>query len=247
MVALGRKFIVVDDVAALAEAAAERLMARIADNSGRIAICLTGGSSPKQLYELLGQEPYQSQLPWDRVHWFIGDDRFVKPGDPLHNMSMARHIFLDRCAPAANIHPIDTGAHSPYEAARLYEEELKRFYGANELDPPQPLFDVVLLGVGPDGHVASLFPGYPAVAVTDQWVVGVSEAHVAPFVARVSLTLPALGSCHEMLFMIGGADKRAILSRVLSGEDLPSNRARSYEGETVWLCDRAAMPEDHHG
>jgi len=247
MVQLGRKFVVVDDGEALAEAAAGRVMERIDANRGRIAICLTGGSSPKQLYALLGDEPYVSRIPWDRVHWFIGDDRFVRPGDPLHNMTMARDIFLDRCAPAANIHPIDTAAHSPYEAARLYEEQLQRFYGANELDPPQPLFDVVLLGVGPDGHIASLFPGYPAVNVTDQWVVGVSEAHVAPFVPRVSLTLPALGSCHEMLFMLGGADKRAILSRVLEGEDLPSNRARSYQGETVFLCDRAAMPEDHHG
>ncbi|MDB5618299.1 6-phosphogluconolactonase [Tardiphaga sp.] len=247
MVALGRKFVVVADATALAFAAADRVMARIADNPGRIAICLTGGSSPRRLYELLGQEPYQGRIPWDRVHWFIGDDRFVKPGNPLHNMSMARGIFLDRCAPAANIHPIDTEAHSPYEAARLYEEELQRFYGALEFDPPQPLFDLVLLGVGPDGHIASLFPSYPAVEVTDQWVVGVSEAHVEPFVPRVSLTLPTLGSCREMLFEVGGADKRAIMSRVLEGTDLPANRARSYQGETVWLCDRDAMPEDHRG
>jgi 6-phosphogluconolactonase len=243
----GPTIIVVDDGAALAEAAAERVMARIADNPGRIAICLTGGSSPKQLYELLGKEPYASRIPWDRVHWFIGDDRFVKPGHPLHNMSMARDIFLDHCAPAANIHPIDTGAPSATEAAASYERELKHFYGASDIDPTRPLFGLVLMGVGPDGHVASLFPAYPAIEVTDAWVVGVPEAHVAPFVPRVSLTLPALGSCREMLFMLGGADKRAILSRVLAGEDLPANRARSSGGETVLLCDRAAMPEDHHG
>ena len=241
---LGGKILVVDDAAALAVAAADRVVARIDSNPGRIAICLTGGSSPKQLYDVLGKEPYRSRIPWDRVHWFIGDDRFVKTGDPLNNMSMARGIFLDRCAPATNIHPIPTEAHSPYEAARLYEEQLKGFYGADVLDPPQPLFDLVLLGVGPDGHIASLFPGYPAIEVTDEGVVGVSEAHVAPFVPRVSLTLPALGSCHEMLFELSGADKRAIMTRVLAGEDLPANRARSYEGETVWLCDRAALPEN---
>ena len=242
---LGRKIIVVDDAEALAEAAAERVIARMDNNPGRIAICLTGGSSPKQLYALLGSDDYADRIPWDRVHWFIGDDRFVKASDPLNNMSMAKGIFLDRCAPAANIHPIATEAHSPYEAAHLYEQHLKSFYGANELDPPQPLFDLVLLGVGPDGHIASLFPGYPAVEVTDDWVVGVSEAHVAPFVPRVSLTLPALGSCHEMLFEVGGADKREILTKVLTGADLPANRAHSYEGETVWLCDRAALPEDY--
>jgi 6-phosphogluconolactonase len=247
MTTVGSTILVVDDGAALAEAAAERVMARIDDQSGPIAICLTGGSSPKQLYELLGREPWVSRIPWDRLHWFIGDDRFVKPGDPLHNMSMARDIFLARCAPAANIHPIDTAAPSPSDAAASYENELKGYYGGSVLDPARPLFDLVLLGVGPDGHVASLFPGYPAVEVTDHWVVGVPEAHVAPFVPRVSLTLPALGSCREMLFMMGGTDKRAIMSRVLVGEDLPANRARSAGGETVFLCDGAAMPEGPHG
>src|ERR1700712_4250319 len=227
-----RHIVVVDDAAALAVAAAERVIERIEANSGRIAICLTGGSSPKKLYEQLGAEPFVSQIPWDRVHWFIGDDRFVKPGDPLHNMSVARAIFLDRCAPAANIHPIVTTAFSPYEAAQSYETELKIFYGANVLDPPQPLFDLVLMGMGPDGHTASLFPGYPEVEETERWAVGVPKAHVAPFVPRVSLTLPTLASCREMLFEVAGADKRAILTRVFDGENLPANRARSL-GETT--------------
>jgi 6-phosphogluconolactonase/glucosamine-6-phosphate isomerase/deaminase len=104
-----------------------------------------------------------------------------------------------------------------------------------------------LLGVGPDGHVASLFPGYPAVAVTDHWVVGVPQAHVAPFVPRVSLTLPALASCKEMLFELSGPDKRPILTQVLAGDDLPANRASSASGETVWLCDKAALPENFRG
>ncbi|UZE50861.1 6-phosphogluconolactonase [Rhodopseudomonas sp. P2A-2r] len=247
MVARVRHTIEVSDAAALAAAAAERVIARIDDNPDRIAICLTGGSSPKQLYELLGKEPYRAQIPWDRVHWFIGDDRFVKADDPLNNMNMARQIFLDRCAPATNIHPIATESASPDEAARLYEEKLKGFYGADALDPAKPLFDLVLLGVGPDGHVASLFPGYPAVDVTDRWVVGVPEAHVAPFVPRVSLTLPTLASCREMLFELSGADKRPILTRILAGEDLPANRARATDGETIWLCDSAALPENFHG
>jgi 6-phosphogluconolactonase len=237
---------VVEDAVALAEAAADRLIERIEANPGRIAICMTGGSSPKRLYELLATEPYRSEIPWDRVHWFIGDDRFVSSSDPLNNMTMARTAFLDACAPLANVHPIKTDASNPDDAAALYARELQSFYGADKLDKAKPLFDLVLLGVGPDGHVASLFPSYPAIEIKDRWVVGVPEAHVKPFVPRVSLTLPALASCREMLFLMSGEDKRAILTRVLKGEDLPANRARS-DGETVWLCDKAALPDDARG
>lgn len=237
-----RTIIEVSDAAALAVAAAERLIRRIDANKDRPAICLTGGSSPKRLYELLATDAYRSRIPWEHVHWFIGDDRFVPESDSLNNMAMARGAFLNRCAPAANVHAIKTDAVNPDEAASLYLRELQTFYGSAKLDPAKPLFDLVLLGVGPDGHVASLFPGYPGIAVTDRWVIGVPEAHVQPFVPRVSLTLPPLASCHEMLFLMSGTDKRAILGRVLAGEDLPANRARSH-GETVWLCDRAALPE----
>jgi 6-phosphogluconolactonase len=242
----GRHIVVVDDAATLAEAAAERVIERIEAQPDRVAICMTGGSSPKRLYELLATEPNRSQIPWDRVHWFIGDDRFVPAGDANNNMTMARTAFLDVCAPAANVHAIRTDAANPEEAAALYARELQAFYGSEHLHPSKLLFDLVLLGVGPDGHVASLFPGYPAVDVTDRWVVGVPEAHVKPFVPRVSLTLPTLASCQEMLFLMSGDDKRAILGRVLAGEDLPANRARSL-GETVWLCDKAALPEDFRG
>ncbi len=246
MTAPNRHIVVVEDAVALAETAADRLIERIEANPGRIAICMTGGSSPKRLYELLATEPYRSEIPWDRVHWFIGDDRFVPSGDPLNNMTMARTAFLDACALLANVHPIKTDAAGPDDAAALYARELQSFYGTDKLDQAKPLFDLVLLGVGPDGHVASLFPGYPAIDVKDRWVVGVPEAHVKPFVPRVSLTLPALASCREMLFLMSGEDKRAILTRVLKGEDLPANRARS-DGETVWLCDKAALPDDTRG
>jgi len=246
MAAPNRHIVVVEDAMALAEAAAERLLERIEANHGRVAICMTGGSSPKRLYELLATEPWRSEIPWDRVHWFIGDDRFVPSGDPLNNMTMARTAFLDACAPLDNVHPIRTDAASPDDAAALYARELQSFYSADKLDKAKPLFDLVLLGVGPDGHVASLFPGYPAIELTDRWVVGVPEAHVKPFVPRVSLTLPTLASCREMLFLMSGEDKRAILTRVLKGEDLPANRARS-DGETVWLCDKAALPDDARG
>jgi len=241
-----RQVITVSDPTALAKAAAERLLARIDANSDRVAICLTGGSSPKQLYQLLATAPWRSKIPWDRVHWFIGDERFVGSADPLNNMAMARRSFLDACAPAANIHPIPTDTVNPDEAARRYERILQSFYGADRLDASRPLFDVVLMGVGPDGHTASLFPGYPAIEETQRWVVGVPEAHVEPFVPRVTLTLPALGSCREMLFEVAGSEKRAILTRVLAGENLPANQARAV-GETIWIVDQAALPENLGG
>lgn len=241
-----RRLITVSDPDSLAQAAAERLLARIDTNPGRIAICLSGGSSPKRLYGLLGREPYRSRIPWQRVHWFIGDERFVAATDPLHNMSMARQILLDQWAPAANIHPIPTDSPTPDESARRYERELKSFYGAGRLDPTRPLFDMVLMGAGPDGHTASLFPGYAAVEERERWVAGVPTAPVEPYVPRVSLTFPALAAGREMLFELAGADKRAILTRLLAGENLPANRARSI-GETVWLIDNAALPENFGG
>ncbi|MEK9278321.1 MULTISPECIES: 6-phosphogluconolactonase [unclassified Bradyrhizobium] len=240
------KLIVEADAEALAQAAAERVMARIAANPGRIAICLTGGSSPKQLYQLLGSEAWRGRIPWERVHWFIGDERFVQDGDPLNNMAVARAIFLDHSAPPGHIHPIPTATENPDRSAEAYQRELQLFYGADRLDPSRPLFDMVLMGVGPDGHTASLFPGYPALDETARWVVGVPTANVAPFVPRVSLTLPALASCREMLFEIAGHDKQAILTRLVNGENLPALRARS-NGETVWLVDQAALPEGIRG
>lgn len=240
------KLIVVADAEALALAAAERVMARIAANPGRIAICLTGGSSPKKLYQLLGSDTYRGKIPWDRVHWFIGDERFVSESGPLNNMAVARATFLDRNAPAGHIHPIPTATENPDASAAAYARELQAFYGAEGLDPARPLFDMVLMGAGPDGHTASLFPGYPEIEETERWVVGVPKANVAPFVPRVSLTLPALASSREMLFEIAGHDKQPILTRLLNGETLPAVRARS-NGETVWLVDQAALPEGIRG
>lgn len=240
------KLVVVADPAALAIAAVERVLARIAANDGRIAVCLTGGSSPKKLYELLATENYREKIPWQRLHWFIGDERFVPPDSPLNNMATARKIFLDRFAPSSHIHPIPTDAASPDESAARYERELKAFYGAAALNPDRALFDLVLMGVGPDGHTASLFPGDPATRETERWVVGVGQAPVEPFVPRVTLTLPALASCREMLFEVAGIEKRAILTRLFRGETLPANRARSV-CETVWLVDSAALPEDGRG
>jgi 6-phosphogluconolactonase len=236
------QIVVVTDAATLAETAARRLIARVTRDD-RAAVCLTGGSSPLGLYRLLAQHPWREQVPWDRVHWFMGDDRFVPESDKLSNMGAARRAFLDDApAPLQNIHPIATDTNYPEEAARLYEDELKTFYGADYLDPVQPLFDLVLMGLGPDGHTASLFPHSPTLEEKHRWVLGVTKAGMEPFVPRVTLTFPALAATREMLFLIDSADKRSILKRVLAGEDLPAHRAYA-DGDLVWLAIQAAAPE----
>lgn len=239
-----RQIVVVKDAPALAQAAAQRLIERIGQTRGPVAVCLTGGSTPKRLYELLASPSWRKQIPWERVHWFFGDDRFVPQDDPLSNMGMARRAFLDACAPSQNVHLIRTDTATPDEAARLYEQDLRASQTARG---QSPLFDLVLLGVGPDGHTASLFPGFPAANEKKFWVAGVPKANVAPFVPRVSLTLPCLGSTHEMLFLAAGHDKQAILTRVFAGENLPAARAHAASGETIWLIDEAAMPQKANG
>lgn len=234
--------VVATDADAQARLAAQRLIARIDLNHERPAICLTGGSGPQKMFELLAGE-FENRIPWQRVHWFISDERFVPESDPLSNIGAAKRAFLDGRAPPPNVHAIPTDAATPDEAARRYEAELKAFYGSDQLTPGRPLFDLVLGGVGPDGHTASLFPGRPQLAIQDRWVAGVDTAPVEPLVPRVTLTLPALASCAEMLFLVHGASKRDILARVFAGEDLPSARARSH-GETVWLVTQDALPEN---
>ncbi len=154
---------------------------------------------------------------------------------------MARNIFLDRLAPRENVHAVPTDTRDPDAAALAYEEDLRSFYGADHLDPARPLFDAVLLGVGPDGHVASLFPGAPQ-SDEGRWVVGVARANVAPFVPRVTLTGTALGSCRQMVFLVSGPEKRAIFARIQRGDDLPATRVHS-NALTTWLIDRAAAGE----
>ncbi len=237
------KIVIAEDHAELARTAAQRLIDRISGKD-RAAVCLTGGSSPEGLYRLLAEEPWRSKVPWDRTHWFIGDDRFVPQSDPLSNMGAARRLFLDRVgAPDGTIHPMPTEAPDPDEAARRYEAELKAFYGGQRLDPARPLFDLVLMGLGSDGHTASLFPQSPALFEKERWVLGIAEAGMTPFVPRVTLTFPALASTGEMLFLVDGAGKAPILHRVLAGEDLPARRAYA-EGDLDWLVVRAAAGEN---
>jgi 6-phosphogluconolactonase len=233
----GKELLILDDADILAREAARRVIARIGA-SARPAVCLTGGSSPARLYELFAATPLRDQIPWDRVHWFIGDERFVAETDPLSNIGMARKLFLDQCAPRDNVHAVPTDGGDLESVARAYERDLRNFHGGDHLDLARPLFDVVLLGVGPDGHVASLFPGAPQ-DDGEHWAMGVTRANVPPFVPRISLTRPALASCREMLFLVSGAAKHGIFARLQQGESLPANQIHSNE-MTTWLVDRDA-------
>jgi len=234
---------VLPDAEAVAERAAATILERARSKAGRVAICLSGGSTPRLLYEKLAAEPYRRALPWPRMHWFWGDERFVPADDERSNQRMVRHALLDRIdAPADTIHPIRTEANGPEESATLYEEELKRFYAADRFDPARALFDVTLLGLGEDGHTASLFPGSAALEIRLRWAVPVPHAAVEPYVPRITLTLPALASSRVVLFLVTGANKHEILTRVLAGDDLPAARVHT-DGHLQWLVDRAAAPE----
>ncbi len=231
------------DPEALARRVAEWLVASMAASTGRFSVALSGGSTPRRLYHLLAQPPCRDRVPWERVHWFWGDERFVPRDHADSNFAMVRDALLaDTPVPPAAVHPMPTGGASPEEAAAAYERELQAWYGGAVLLADRPLFDVSLLGLGPDGHVASLFPGSPVLDERVRWVRAVSETPIAPFVPRITLTYPALDSSREAAFLVAGREKRAILSRLLAGDDLPSARLRPA-GRLRFFLDRAAVPE----
>lgn len=222
---------------ALARLAAERIIALGRAAEGRFALCLSGGSTPRRLYGLLAEPPYRDLFPWRNAHWFWGDERFVPWEDPESNYRMVREALLERAAiPPANIHAIETRGNAA-DCARAYERELKAFYGAEELDPHRPLFDVTLLGLGEDGHTASLFPGSPALGERTRWVAEVEGFRPE---TRITLTYRALESSRHIFFLAAGKGKAEMLKRVLAGdESLPAARLKS-EGEITWLVDAAA-------
>ena len=232
------KFEILTDPEALSRRVAVWILELAAAKDGVFTVCLSGGSTPRQLYEHLGEPPYRNTFPWARTHWFWSDERFVPHSDPLSNYGMVREALLSRAPiPAINIHPIPTESISPEAAASAYERELKSFYGAERLNPDRPLFDLTLLGLGLDGHTASLFPGTPVLAERNRWVAAVVRAKSEP---RITLTYPALESSRHTAFMVVGEEKRAILDRLRHGDDnLPAARLHPTT-EVRWFLDRAA-------
>jgi 6-phosphogluconolactonase len=228
------------DSAALAQRVAQWIVDLACASQGRFAIALSGGSTPKRLYGLLAATPLRDQMPWQRVHLFWGDDRFVPWESPDSNYAMAYEAMLAHAPiPPENIHGVPF-ATTPAEAAGRYEQTLKSYYGSSTLDPARPLFDIVLLGMGPDGHTASLFPEKPALEERQRWAVDVPEPGLNPFIPRITLTYPALDSAKSVAFVAAGADKMAMMRRVLAGErQLPAARIAPV-GELIWFVDRAA-------
>jgi 6-phosphogluconolactonase len=232
---------VLPDAEALAERSAAWMLERVLMVAGPVSICLSGGSTPQRLYQTLARAPYRDRMPWQRIHWFWGDERFVPSNDARSNYRMVRDALLDRVAgPVGSVHPIPTDGATLDAAVVAYERELKQFYAAEELSPGRPLFDVTLLGLGEDGHTASLIPGAPALEERSRWAAAV--VGVAPE-ARITLTYPALESSRDVAFLVSGAAKREILARIREGAaDVPAARIRPV-GRLHWFVDRAALPD----
>ncbi|HYD40652.1 MAG TPA: 6-phosphogluconolactonase [Anaeromyxobacter sp.] len=229
------------DAAAIARAAAEEVARRAAAAAalrGGAALALAGGSTPKALYRLLADAaaPFRARVPWPAVHVFFGDERAVPPESSDANARMAREALLSH-VPVGAVHRIE-GERGAAEAAVRYEDELFQHFG----DVPLPVFDVVLLGLGADGHTASLFPGSPALEERRRWVVP-APAGLAPWVDRVTLTLPVLEAARFVLFLVAGADKANALRRLVrprAGEEpIPAAMLRP-RGEVLVLADEAA-------
>jgi 6-phosphogluconolactonase len=236
---------IVPDGSALARAAAERFACAVEQavrEREHAFVALSGGTTPKQMGSILAREPYRSRIPWDRVHVFWGDERWVPLGSPESNAGEARRGFLDLVPiPPSNVHPWDTAAESPREAAAAYEGLLREQFG----EPSGiPRFDLVLLGMGDDGHTASLFPNTDALVADKRLAV----ANYVPKMdaSRLTLTAPLLNAGREILFLVGGPGKADTLEAVLEGPELPANfpaqliRPALPDSRLSWLVDEDA-------
>jgi 6-phosphogluconolactonase len=227
---------ILPDADALAKRAADEFL-RLADEAirtrGRFAVALAGGSTPKRMYGLLTV----AQLDWRGIHVFWGDERCVPPDHADSNYRMAAEALLNHVSiPPQNLHRIQ-GKLPAEKAASAYEDELRRTYVVR--------FDLILLGLGPDGHTASLFPGGPALHEATRRTAAVHhETPPPPLVDRVTLTPPAINAAANVIFLVSGGDKAEVLARVLQGPSqpdlLPAQAIRPADGRLLWLLDRSA-------
>jgi 6-phosphogluconolactonase len=231
------------DLNELSEQAAQAAFRTIIDSvrgAGRCSLLLSGGNTPRTLYGLLASE-FRSQIPWAHVHLFWADERYVAPDDPYSNYRMARETLLDHVpCPAGNVHPMPTHFPSADEAARDYEKTLRNYFGTE-----WPQFDLSFLGVGEEGHTASLFPGSSALAELTRWVVAV-EAPAGPPL-RLTLTLPALTGALNTYVLVSGSAKAGALHHVLTGAPdpgaYPAAGVRLGDGTVIWWVDRTAAAQ----
>jgi 6-phosphogluconolactonase len=227
------------DPMALARHVAEWMTAAALSAKGVFRVSLSGGSTPKALYTLLASEGFRQQFPWQRVAWYWGDERFVPYDHPDSNYRMAREAMLSNApVPADNIHPVPADG-TPEDAASRYERILQTAYGADVLDPARPLFDITLLGLGADGHTASLLPGELVLQERKRWV---AVSHGRPEV-RITMTYPAIESSRWVAFLVAGKEKATIFRAIRAGSSqVPAARVRPV-GELIWFVDRAAAVE----
>lgn len=235
---MNRSFHTYRDLDELSRAAAEMIAAE-AGRRSTCSIVLSGGSTPRRLLELLGTE-WRDRLPWRAIHLFWADERLVPTDDAASNYGMAADLFIDRVPlPPGNVHRVPTELRLP-EAADAYEQEVRRYF----VDADRDGFDLALLGLGADGHTASLFPG--RATRPDRWVEAVLGPENRPPRERVTLTYRALNATRSALFLVASAEKREVLSRIAAGEDLPAARIQGTE-QTVFLVDRAAAADEDAG
>jgi 6-phosphogluconolactonase len=228
---------VYNDARELSEAAARMFVEearRRIDESGRFAVALAGGSTPKVTYEILAREyGGPEDLDWSKVHAFFGDERSVPPDHEDSNYRMAREALLSH-VPVGSVHRM-RGEMEPREAAALYEKELEEFFGG------PPVLDLVLLGIGEDGHTASLFPDTPALDARDRWAV---ENPVEKLnTTRLTLTVPAVDAARKVAFLVAGEGKAEALEEILEGDANPHKYPAKLvrpEAELAWMVDRAA-------
>ena len=206
---------------------------------GRFVVALAGGSTPEAAYELLAGEAFFGGVDWSRVQVLFGDERAVPPDHVDSNYRMARETLLARVPiPGENVHRIQ-GEREPAEAARRYQIELETVLGENGR------FDLIFLGMGSDGHTASLFPGTPALEERERLVVANPVRALER--TRITLTLPAINAARQVVFLVSGASKAAALAAVLAGEPLPAARVLPEDGQVTWLVDRDARAASRAG
>lgn len=232
--------VVYGDTEALARGTAAWLLRKATSAEGPFAIALAGGTTPRHMYELLASPEFAGDFPWARVHWFWGDERWVPHDHPRSNCAMVQAAMLQRApVPGGNIHPMPyDAAGTPQTAAKSYERVLQTF-AAQSARKGRPLFDVVLLGLGEDGHIASLFPNSPALAERATWVCA-APGPGPDNETRITLTYPAIENSQDVAFLVAGAGKHAALAAVWNGADLPAAALKPI-GTVHWFLDTAAM------
>jgi 6-phosphogluconolactonase len=228
------------DPPALARHVAEWMTSAALAAKGVFRVSLSGGSTPKALFALLASDDFVGRFPWPQVSWYWGDERFVPYDHPESNYRMTREAMLNKApVPPGNVHPVPADG-TPEEAAARYERTLQAAYGATVLDSARPMFDITLLGMGPDGHTASLLPGEPVLEERKRWVAAVS--HGRPEV-RITMTYPVIESSRKVAFLLAGKEKATMFKTIRAGgSDVPAARVKPV-GELIWFVDRAAAGE----